>query len=242
MISATILTKNSSKYLWRTLASLERIPEIVIVDTGSTDNTCQIAQSFPNVSLYRTDFIGFGPTHNYATSVAKHDWILSIDSDEFATPELMNEIYALKLDPQTVYSVSRRNFYRGKEIKACGWYPDRVVRLYNRTKTRFSDDFVHEKVLCEGLSVHKLHKPLDHIPYSSVEQFLTKMQTYTTLFADQNRGKKSSCSKALLHGLFAFFRSYILKKGIFYGREGFEISLYNANCALYKYIKLIDRK
>lgn len=240
MISATILTKNSSKYIWRTLASLEKFPEIIVLDTGSDDNTCQIAQSFPNVRLHRHEFIGFGPTHNIASSLAEHDWIFSIDSDEFASPELIEELFALNLDPQTVYSVGRKNLYRGKEIKACGWYPDFVFRLYNRTITRFSDDFVHERVLTDGLNIQKLKHTIEHIPYGSVDDFINKMQKYTTLFAEQNRGAPSSISKAVLHGFFAFFRSYLLKRGIFYGREGFEISYYNANCAFYKYLKLAD--
>ncbi len=240
MISATILTKNSSKYIWRTLASLEKFPEIVVLDTGSDDNTCQIAQSFPNVRLHRHEFIGFGPTHNIATSLAQYDWIFSIDSDEFASPQLVDEITSLPLDAQTVYSVRRKNFYRGKEIKACGWYPDIVFRLYNRTTTRFSDDFVHESIRTDGFQVKQLQNTLEHIPYASVDDFLSKMQKYTTLYAEQNRGKSSSCFKAFFHGAYAFIRSYFFKRGLFYGREGFEISLYNANCAFYKYLKLAD--
>ncbi len=242
MISITILTKNSEKYLRQVLDSLESFPEVVILDTGSSDSTKDIALSYKNVRLHTSPFTGFGPTHNIASSLATYDWILSMDSDEIMSEELKKEIEALALDETAVYTIPRKNIYRGKHIKGCGWHPDRVKRLYNRTKTKFSDALVHESVLTEGMRVIDLKHPLIHFPYDSIQSFLKKLDSYSTLYAEQYAGKKSiSFISALSHTIWAFLRSYILKNGWLLGREGLEISIYNANAAFYKYLKLIEK-
>ncbi|MDR3624529.1 MAG: glycosyltransferase family 2 protein [Chlamydiales bacterium] len=242
MISATILTKNSEKHLKKVLEALKSLDEVVLLDTGSTDNTLEIAKNFPNTSLYTSEFLGFGQVHNIAANLAKHDWILSIDSDEIISSKLLQEIQNSKLNKRCVYSFPRLNYYCNKQIKWCGWYPERVTRLYNKTTTKFSEDKVHEKVLKVNMSEIKLTNPVHHYPYSSIADFLTKMQHYSTLFAEQNKDKKkSSVFKAISHGLFAFFKSYILKRGFLGGYEGFLISTYNGNTAFYKYLKLFEK-
>jgi glycosyltransferase involved in cell wall biosynthesis len=241
MISVTILAKNSEKYLTEVLDALRDFPEVLIYDTGSEDKTLDIARRYPNVSVHLGKLEGFGPTHNTASSLAKNDWILSIDSDEVVTPELKEEILSLALDPGSVYNFPRRNEFNGKFIQWCGWYPDRQTRLYNRTRTRFTDAHVHEGVITHGMREVELKSPLRHYSYASLADFLNKMQFYSTLFAQQNAGRKrSSPLKAVLHGWWAFFRSYILKRGIMGGYEGFVISAYNAHTAFYKYLKLYE--
>jgi glycosyltransferase involved in cell wall biosynthesis len=242
MISVTILTKNCQDTLGATLASLQKFSEILIFDSGSTDDTLGVASKFPNVKIIKGLFTGFGPTHNAAVSHASWDWILSIDSDEVLTPELVEEIFHLDLDPAVVYQIDRKNYFNGKWIRWCGgWHPDPVVRLYNRTTTRFTDDAVHEKVIVGNLKLIPLASPLLHTPYRSMGDFLSKMQTYSTLFAQQNRGKKhSSTAKAIGHSLFAFLKSYLFKKGFLGGKEGFIISVYNGHTAFYKYLKLME--
>lgn len=241
-ISVTVLTKNCGDTLLATLQSLQAFSEVIVLDTGSNDDTLEIAGEFPNVNIHHAEFKGFGPLHNEATSIASHDWILSIDSDEIVTPELLSEIQELLLDPKSVYSIPRDNYFNGKIIRCCaGWYPDPVIRLYHRRHTRFSNDAVHEKILREGVKVVALQHTLKHTPYRTISDFLEKMQKYSTLFAEQNRGKKrSSFSKALLHGISAFIKSYIFKRGIAGGKEGFIISLYNSQTAYYKYLKLAE--
>jgi len=240
-ISVTILTKNSQKYLKEVLTSLQIFDEVLVYDTGSKDQTLEIARQFPNVTLYERPFIGFGPTHNMASNLARHDWIVSIDSDEIVTDDLSKEIQALKLTRGCVYSLPRHNEYRGKWIRWCGWHPDRQVRLYNRLDTQFTDAQVHEAIIAHHLNEVSLQYPLRHYSYNEIADFLSKMQSYSTLFALQYQGKKSSSTaKAIGRGLFAFFRSYILKRGIMGGREGFEISVYNAHTAFYKYLKLAE--
>lgn len=240
MISVTVLTKNCEATLPSTLESLKDFSEVLIYDSGSTDRTLEIAAAYPNTKIIRGSFTGFGPTHNEASSLATYDWILSIDSDEVLSPALSQEIFQLSLDPQVVYSLDRKNYFNGKWIKSCGgWYPDPVLRLYNRKQTAFTNDAVHEKVMSQGLTLQPLRASLGHTPYRSINDFLTKMQTYSTLFAEQHRGKKqSSLLKAVMHGWFAFLKSYIFKGGVFGGQEGFIISAYNGHATFYKYLKL----
>lgn len=240
-MTVTILTKNSAKYLVEVIRSLHEFDEVLVYDTGSCDNTLEIARSFPNVSIYEGSFKGFGLTHNNATALARNEWILSIDSDEVMTEELAQEILREKLQRGMVYSLTRKNLYRGKWIKGCGWSPDRQFRLYNRHDTAFTDAKVHEAVEVKQLKHHPFKGHIIHYSYNSVDDFLFKMHSYSSLFAEQNVGRKSaSFGTALSHALFTFFKSYFLKKGFLDGKEGFEISWYNANTAFYKYLKLIE--
>ena len=240
-ISVTVLTKNSEKHLKEVLDALEGFDEALVYDNGSQDKTLEIAKSYPFVRLEEGKFFGFGETHNVASELAKNDWVLSIDSDEVLTPELKEEIGKLHLDPKRVYRLDRDNYYRGQKIKGCGWSPDAVYRLYHRKTTRFSEAKVHESLITEGLQVIKLKNPLVHYSYDSIFEFLAKMQNYSELFALERRGKvKSSPLKALGRGWFAFFKSYILKKGIFDGYPGLLISAYNGHTAFYKYLKLYE--
>jgi glycosyltransferase involved in cell wall biosynthesis len=242
MISVTILTKNSEETLKETLDSLRDFPEVIVLDNGSTDGTLNMARSYPNVVCKEHPFLGFGQMHNLASSYASYDWILSIDSDEVLSKELRYEIIHKELDPKAVYAFLRHNYFNGKRIKWCGgWHPDWVVRLYNRKTTRFTDDKVHEKVLCRDLRIEHLKYPVRHTPYRKISDFLDKMQSYSTLFAKEHASKKSSSFlKALFHGWFAFIKSYIFKRGFLGGKEGFIISLYNGQITLYKYLKLVE--
>lgn len=240
-ISVTILTKNSEKYLREVLESLLLFDQVLLFDTGSVDQTLDIAAEFSHTTIVHGSFNGFGPAHNLASSLAKHDWILSIDSDEILTRELAEEIASLSLEKGWVYSFPRRNEYRGKWIRGCGWHPDRQVRLYNRKETSFTDAHVHEAIQTAGLKEKPLQGAIRHYSYGEVSDFLQKMQHYSRLFAEQHQGKKkASLSTAILHAFFAFFKAYCLKGGVWMGREGFEISFYNANTAFYKYLKLAE--
>ena len=240
MISVTVLTKNVEKMLAETLSSLSLFPEVLVIDTGSTDHTLEIARAFANVKVIEETFMGFGPLHNKAALLATHDWVLSIDSDEVLSKELVQEILHTKLDPDVVYAIERDNYFNGKRIKCCsGWYPDSVARLYHRGSSSFTNDIIHEKIKTKGLAVKKLQGKLKHTPYPTIEMFLAKMQMYSTLFVEQNKHrKKIFFITVVVYGFFSFFRSYILKRGILGGKEGFIISLYNGHTTYYKYLKL----
>lgn len=241
-ISVTILTKNSAAQLKATLSSLQNFPEVIVLDTGSTDETLTLARQFSNVKIHQAEFKGFGPSHNEASQLASHDWILSIDSDEIVTPELEKELEHLELDPANVYTIERQNYFNGKLIRSCsGWYPDFVIRLYHRRKTRFSEDAVHERILTRGLHEIRLKAPLKHTPYRTFCDFIEKMQNYSTLFAKQRQGREtSSLGKAVIRGIAAFLKSYFLKWGFMGGKEGLIISLYNSQTTYYKYLKLAE--
>lgn len=240
-ITVTILTKNSERYLKEVLDSVVDFPEVLLLDSGSTDRTFSIAENYPNVSIYEQKFLGFGPQHNRANELAKFDWILSLDSDEVLSSELANELKQCDLDPNTVYRFPRYNFFNGKWIKGCGWSPDRQLRLFHRKKTQFSDVQVHESVQTEGMKVKDLQFGIKHYSYENTREFLHKMQVYSDLFVEDSQGKKrSSPWKAIGHGLWTFIRCYFLQKGCLDGFEGFFISVYNANTAFYKYVKLME--
>jgi len=241
VISACILAKNSQRSIAATLASLSRLNEVILLDTGSTDQTLAIARTFPNVVVHQVVFSRFGLLRNQAALMAKNNWILAIDSDEVLSTPLQNEILSLALDQNAVYEINFHNYYNGKRIVGCGWHPEKHIRLYNRRSNRFSDSLIHEGVLINGLQVKRLTHSILHTPYGSISDFLLKMQLYSDLFAQENRGlRSSSFAKALAHASAAFFKSYVLKYGILMGKEGAIISFYNANMAFYKYLKLTE--
>lgn len=241
MITIAILSKDNAETIKNTLESTKDFAEVILLDNGSSDDTLQIAASFPNVTIYEHPFIGFGPLRNHAASLATNDWILALDSDEVLSPALVKEIFHTPLSPNTVYSIPFENYLNQKKIRFSGWSPDRHVRLYNKKVTSFSSAQVHEGVIVKNCVEYQLHNPIYHYSYRSIADFLRKMETYSTLFALQNRGKKkASLPTALLHGGFAFFKTYIIKRGFLDGSEGFIISLYNAHTAYYKYLKLME--
>lgn len=242
-VSVTMLVKNADKYLQSVLAALADFDEIVLLDNGSTDNTLAIAEQFENVKIHFHEFNGFGPMKNLAASFAHNDWIINIDSDEIFPVELVNEIRQLNFsDVNKVYSILRINHYRGKPIKTCGWYPDYVKRLYNRTVVNFNDKQVHESLdIPSNVELVKLQHTFNHYSFESAVGLINKMQQYTSLFAEQQKfRKRASVLSAIGHGLSSFFKNYVLKRGFMSGADGFVISFANASGAYYKYVKLAE--
>lgn len=242
-ISVTMLVKNSEKYLTQVLTALADFDEIILLDNGSTDSTLQIAQKFDNVVIKHSPFIGFGLLKNLAAEYAKNDWILNIDSDEILPQALIDELRQLDLmQVNRVYSLSRLNHYRGRIIKTCGWYPNYVPRLYHRGNVRFNQKLVHESLdIPKNIEIIQLAQPFLHYSFDGAADLIQKMQQYTTLFAEQQQGrKKASVFSAISHGISSFFKHYILKKGFLDGQDGFVISCANAMGAYYKYVKLME--
>ena len=158
------------------------------------------------------------------------------------TEESIAEVMRLDLSKSNVYGVLFRNYFNGKWIRFCGWYPEHKLRMYNRRVTRFTDDFVHETIETKGLKVVYLKCPVSHFSYRKIGHFLSKMETYSELFGNQNRGKRSSSLwKAIGKSWAAFFRCYIVKRGFLDGKEGYMISRYQADVAYYKYLKLHEK-
>lgn len=241
-ISAAILIKNSERHLKDVLSALSCLDEILIIDTGSKDHSLSIAANFPNTKVLAHDFTNFGHLRNFAASQAKHDWILCIDSDEVLSSKAQNELIALQLDDRFCYSFPFHNYFRGKWIKSCSWYPDRHTRLYNKKFCSFSEKQVHESLQTTSTQTFFLQGPIDHYSYHNISDFLIKMERYSELFAKEYAGKKqASIFTALVHAKFTFFKSYFIKKGFMDGYEGFLISLYQSLTALFKYLKLREK-
>lgn len=240
-ISANILTKNSARRLAQVLTALAWCDEVIVFDTGSTDDTIEIARGFANVKVHVMEgaFPGFGRAHRQAVALSRNNWILSIDSDEVVSAELMEELKSLTLAPKTVYTIPFENYFNARLITSCGWYPERHERLFNRSETSFCESAVHERVQSQGMNVHALAHPIRHYSYDSADDLLRKMRAYAQLFAEHNAGRKrSSPAKAVGRSLWAFFRSYLLRRGITQGYEGFIISASQAQGTFWKYLLL----
>ncbi len=241
-ISVIILTKDSSKYIGECLNALQRFNEIIVLDNGSQDNTLEIVKQYANVKIYTSPFIGFGPLKNLAISKASNDWILSVDSDEIFNEMLVNEILNLSLNKMMVYAIHRHNYYRHKLLNCCGWENDYVDRLFNKTNVQFNNNQVHESLMYDkGTRKEKLIYSFKHYTFDNAGELLSKMNHYSSLYAQENKAKKqSSLFKAIVHSCFLFIKNYFFQKGFMYGYEGFLIALSNANGVFYKYIKLME--
>lgn len=240
-ISAVIISKNSEVTIRKTLESLSDFDDVVVYDNGSTDNTISIVKEFKNVNLIKGEFKGFGWTKNQAASFAKHNWILSIDSDETIDEELNQILKTKSLDSHTVYLVSFNNFYKEKKIRYCGWSNQKTKRVYNRSVTSYNDKEVHEDIIPDTMKIELLDGHGNHYSYHSLSQFLLKADRYSTLFAQENAGKrKSSPIYALCNGLFSFFKTYILKFGFLDGYMGLVIAFSHMVTNFFKYMKLYE--
>ena len=240
-ISVVIIAKNPENTLEMCLDSLIRFDEVILYINDTTDNTKYIASKFENVKVIDGEFDGFGPTKNAAATYAKNDWILSLDSDEVLTESLVDELLTCTLGHTSIYSLLRINFYKTTQIRYC-WGDDVLIRLYNRTKTQFTDKKVHEKIIEEGCAKVVLKNTFFHYPYHSITDFIIKADRYSTLFANDNAGKKSSSpTKAILNGIFSFVKTYFFKRGFLDGYAGLVIAFSHMATNFYKYIKLYEQ-
>ena len=253
MLSAILITRNEAHNLEDCLASLKDLAdEIVVVDTQSSDDTVAIAQKFGAKVAQPQDWPGFGPQKNRALALATQPWVLSIDADERVTPELAAEINVAigrahkdgnHHDPIakqfSAYEIPRKSWYCGKFIQHSGWRPDYVLRLFRKNSAKFSDDLVHERVIAEG-DIGQLKNHLLHYSYLDFSQVLAKVDAYSSAAAQQafNRGEKGSIGKAVLHGVWSFFRTYVLRAGFLDGVHGLALAISNAQTSYYKYLKL----
>lgn len=240
-LTAILITRNEEANLEDCLASLDGLAtQIVVVDTQSTDRTLVIAQRYGALISSPPDWPGFGPQKNRALDLASEDWVLSLDADERLTPELRAEIKGVLDKPQTdCYAIPRLSWYCGRFMRHSGWTPDYVDRLFKRGSARFSTDLVHERLIPKG-PVLRLKNQMLHYSFMNLAQVQEKMERYSTASAQQAfaRGKTASPLKAILHGAWSFFRTYILRAGFLDGPQGFSLALANAKGSYLRYIKL----
>ena len=241
-LSVILITRNEEANLADCLASLEGIAQqIVVVDTNSSDHTLEIAKTHGAVIAQPTDWPGFGPQKNRALDLATGEWVLSLDADERLTPALRSEIMtAIHHSAQVdCFAIPRLSWYCGRFIRHSGWSPDYVDRLFKRGTARFSDDLVHERLIPNG-QVAKLKNPMLHYSFMNYSQVLQKIDRYSTASAEQafSKGKKSSPLTAVLHGIWAFTRTYFLRLGFLDGPQGFALAISNGQGTYYRYMKL----
>ncbi|MEI7532056.1 MAG: glycosyltransferase family 2 protein [Betaproteobacteria bacterium] len=241
-LSAILITKNEILNLEDCLSSLTPlVDEIIIVDSQSEDGTLEVAKKFGAKIFQPTDWPGFGPQKNRALDQASQEWVLSIDADERLTPELIAEIKLCLTHPgqTTCFSLPRLSQYCGKFMRHGGWYPDYVDRLFLNGHARFSDHLVHERLLPEGRPL-KLKNPLLHYSYRNFEQVISKVNSYSSLGAKQafSQGKQATAFSAIVHGSWAFIRTYFLRLGFLDGNHGLLLAFSNGQTSYYKYVKL----
>ena len=195
-----------------------------------------------NVRLEQGAFLGFGPSKNKATSFARNDWVLSLDSDEEASAELLDELAAMELgDAQNLYAVLRQNFMLGKHVKHSGWGNDWLPRLYNRSAHGYNDAMVHENIIPQpGAQLQRLKNPIRHRAVDDLSQFLVKIDRYTELRV-QEGAKGYGPLVSLLKANWAFIRSYILRLGFLDGWRGMVIAWSDASGVFYRCMKCYAR-
>jgi glycosyltransferase involved in cell wall biosynthesis len=242
-LGVAIITKNAALRLAQCLDSVAFADDIVVLDSGSTDATRDIARAHGARVLETSDWPGFGPQKNRALDALATDWVLSIDADEVVSPELAASIRATIAAPQAdVYAVDRLSSFCGAWIRHSGWYPDWIARLFRRGKARFSDDLVHERLVFNAseASAQRLTGKLLHYSYEDFDAVLRKLDAYSGAGARQRAasGKGGSFGKAVARGAWAFVRTYVLRAGFLDGRAGFQIAVFNAETVYYRFLKL----
>ena len=235
-ISATIITYNEERNIARSIESLRCADEIVVVDSGSSDRTVEIAEKL-GARIFDSPWPGYSKQKNTAAERASYDWILSIDADESLSEALEAEIWQLKKNgPEfDAYTMPRMAKYLGRWIRHSGWYPDRKIRLYHRARASWVGDFVHESVKTDGRVGH-LESNLLHFTCDSLSEHLKTMDRYTTLAAEQLLAAEETVTwgRLIFEPPWTFCRTYFLKLGFLDGVEGLAI----ANmAALYNFVK-----
>jgi glycosyltransferase involved in cell wall biosynthesis len=239
-LSVTVITKNEASRLADALASVAWADEIVVVDSESSDDTVAVARRFTDRVVIRP-WPGYVDQKNHAASIARHDWILSLDADERVTPELADEIKArLSTEPaQAAFEVPRVTWHLGRWIRTTDWYPDYQFRLYDRRRAEWAGRYVHETMTARG-GVGRLRGELQHFAYRNLSDHLDTIDRYTTDAARQmfESGRRAGLLQMAGHPPHAFLRNYVLRGGFRDGAVGFLISALNSYYVFLKFAKL----
>lgn len=241
-ISVCIICKNEENKIEACLQSVMWADEIVVLDSGSTDNTLTIVKKYTDKLFVREDWPGFGEQKRRAEALATNDWIFSIDADEVVPETLALEIQAAVSDAndEQVFSVNRLTHFCGEFVYHSGWYPDKLPRIYNRTRYRYNQKMVHESLECKDAPITDLQHNLLHYTFSDLSIYLQKRTGYAEAWAQEryNKGKKGSMLKGSLSAVFAFIRHYFLRRGFLDGRIGFLIAVIQFQYTFNKYALL----
>ncbi|MEY4769181.1 MAG: hypothetical protein RL637_1820 [Pseudomonadota bacterium] len=242
MLSVIIITKNESAMIERCLQSVNWADEIIVLDSGSEDNTVEICRRYTE-KVFQTDWRGFGVQKQRALSLANGNWILSIDADEYVTTELKTEIQQAIIHNSQIngFYIPRLSSYCGQNIYHSGWHPDYVLRLFKRQQGYFSNDIIHERVIIQG-NTAKLKRPLKHESMVDLTDVLNKINQYSSLSAKKlyDQGKTTSFTNLLLRTCWTFIRIYFFRAGFLDGRYGLMLAFSAAETTYYKYLKLLE--
>jgi glycosyltransferase involved in cell wall biosynthesis len=239
-ISVAVIAFNEADRLAECLRSVHWADDIVVVDSGSTDETPAIARSM-GCRVYHQPFAGFGRQKQSAVDRCRNAWVLILDADERMPADSAEQLPAAIAsagDDVAAFSFRRKNYLHGRWIRRCGWWPDTVVRLVCKERGRFSGDSVHERWLADG-RVAALSDAIEHHSFRDYADMIAKLQHYSTLGARQlaERGATVRWWQPTTHGLWTFFQVFVLKFGFLCGLDGFIISLLNAGGSFMKYAK-----
>jgi glycosyltransferase involved in cell wall biosynthesis len=236
-----LIAQNEEKTIEDALRSVAFCDEIVLVDSGSSDRTREIAEASGARVIVNAPWPGFVAQRDFATRAARHDWVLALDADERVSDPLRAEIEALRKAgfEAAGYRMPRVAFYLGRTIRGTDWYPDWQVRLFDRRRAGWQGDLVHESVVVRG-PVARLRGELEHQPYADISDHLRKIDSYTTLWARQAHaaGRGSSLLHVSAGAGWAFFRNYVLKRGFMLGSVGLLVSVLNTHYTFVKLAKL----
>ena len=246
-LSVILITKNESANIDACLASVAFADEWIVVDSASSDDTAERARRFGATVIDTADWPGFGAQKQRALDRAGGDWVLAIDADERVTPELAASIRAEvgreriadTAAAPVAFTASRLSSFCGEWIRHGDWYPDRVLRLFRRGRGHFSADRVHERVVVDG-PVGALAGELLHHTMPTLDDAIAKMNRYSSGRAADRvaAGESGGLAPALTHGLWAFLRGYVLRRGFLDGPAGFAVAAYVAEGTYYRYLKM----
>jgi glycosyltransferase involved in cell wall biosynthesis len=242
-LSVAIITKNEEANILSCLQSISFVGQIVVVDSGSTDKTLEIAADF-GCEIYSEAWRGFGPQKQLAIEKCRLPWILVLDADEHIPPDTADIIKKIVTDSNVKdagFSFPRKNYFQGRWIKHAGWWPDRIVRLFRKEAGRITTAMVHESVEVQGM-VGVLDVPIEHFTESSLSKIIQKIDKYSTLGAQEafKDGKHSSVFSAFMRAFFTFNQDYFLRLGILDGRQGLTLAVTDAVNKFFKYAKLSE--
>ncbi len=238
-LTVIIAAKNEAHNISECVKSASFADEVLVLDSGSTDTTKELAATAGAIVI-STDWPGYGPQQARGIKLATSDWVLSLDADERISEKLRNEILeAIQSGRADGYRIPRLSSLCGTFIHHGGWRPDYTLRLVKREKAGFTDHFLHANMTVNGKKAD-LRESLIHYSYRDLDDVLEKLNRYASGNARDlyQKGVKGSLTKAITHGLWAFFRTYVLRAGFLDGRYGFILAIYNAESTYYKYLKL----
>ena len=239
-ISAVVIANNEERNIARCLDSLAWADEIILIDSDYLDRTAEIARAH-GARVTKRSWNGFGPTKQAAVDLATSDWVLSIDADEVVNPALAAMIRQKIEGASEVsgYYIKRKTLFMGRWIQYCGWYPDRVLRLFRRNRGRFDDALVHERVILDGPG-ENIEEDILHYSYPDLETYMAKFGRYMALGAEElhAKGRRAGLLDLTIRPVASFVKHYVTRQGFRDGVPGLVISTMSSIAVFVKYAKL----